>query len=164
MAVPTTGLGLTTIGALIAIAPAVWGIGQLATGALSDRIGRKWLIAVGQINQAAGLLIIALGEAIEYWVAGSVLFGAGTAMAYPTLIAAVSDIAHPTWRGAAVGVHRLWRDIGFAVGAILAGVLADLYTISTAIIVVAAITAASGLDIALRMQETLPRLASAPSR
>ena len=159
----TAGLDLTTIGALIAIAPAVWGIGQLATGALSDRIGRKWLIATGQSSQAAGLLTIALGETIEYWVAGSVLYGAGTAMAYPILIAAVSDVAHPTWRGAAVGVYRLWRDIGFAVGAILSGVLADLYTISTAIMVVAAITAASGLDVALRMRETLPRLVSPTS-
>lgn len=157
------GLDLHTIGALIAIAPAVWGIGQLATGALSDRIGRKWLIAAGQLIQAAGLLTIALGGTIEYWVVGSALFGAGTAMAYPTLIAAVSDVAHPRWRGAAVGVYRLWRDIGFAVGAILAGVLADLYTISTAIVVVAAITAASGLDVALRMRETLPRLVPAPS-
>ncbi|MPZ53784.1 MAG: MFS transporter [Acidimicrobiia bacterium] len=156
----SAGLDLHTIGVLIAIAPAVWGIGQLATGALSDRIGRKSLIAAGQLTQAAGLLTIALGGTIEYWGAGSVLFGVGTAMAYPTLIAAVSDVAHPRWRGSAVGVYRLWRDIGFAVGAILAGVVADLYTISTAIVVVAAITAASGLDVALRMRETLPRLVS----
>jgi MFS family permease len=151
------GLELSTIGALIAIAPAVWGIGQLGTGALSDRIGRKWLIAIGQLTEAAGLLVIALGDSIDYWVAGSVLFGAGTAMAYPTLIAAVSDVAHPAWRGAAVGVYRLWRDVGFAVGAVLAGALADQYSITTAIVVVAAITAASGLDVIVRMGETLPR-------
>ena len=151
------GLELSTIGALIAIAPAVWGIGQLGTGALSDRIGRKWLIAIGQLTEAAGLLVIALGDSIDYWVAGSVLFGAGTAMAYPTLIAAVSDVAHPAWRGAAVGVYRLWRDVGFAVGAVLAGALADQYSITTAIVVVAAITAASGLDVIVRMKETLPR-------
>jgi MFS family permease len=150
------GLDLSTVGALIAIGPAVWGIGQLATGALSDRIGRKWLIATGQLTEAAGLILIALGGSIEYWAVGSVLFGAGTAMAYPTLIAAVSDVAHPTWRGAAVGVYRLWRDVGFAVGAILAGVLADLYTIAIAIAIVAAITAASGIDVILRMRETLP--------
>jgi MFS family permease len=150
------GLDLSTIGALIAIAPAVWGIAQLGTGALSDRIGRKWLIAAGQLNEAAGLLLIALGGSIEYWVAGSVIFGAGTAMAYPTLIAAVGDVAHPRWRGAAVGVYRLWRDLGFAVGAVLAGFLADLYSIPTAIVVVAAITAASGLDVIVRMKETLP--------
>lgn len=154
----TAGLNLATVGGLIAIAPAVWGFGQLLTGALSDRIGRKLLIVVGQFNQAAGLLIIALGGQIEYWVAGSILFGAGTAMAYPTLIAAVSDIAHPSWRGAAIGVYRLWRDLGFAVGAVLAGVLADLYSIQTAIVAGSAITAASGLDVAVRMRETLPMI------
>ncbi|MGQ0848123.1 MAG: MFS transporter [Actinomycetota bacterium] len=151
----TAGLDLATVGALIAIAPAVWGFGQLATGALSDRIGRKWLIAVGLFIEAGGLLIIALGGRVDHWVAGSILFGAGTAMAYPTLIAAVGDVAHPAWRGAAVGVYRWWRDIGFAIGAVLAGVIADLYTTSTAIVVVAAITAASGLDVVLRMRETL---------
>jgi len=153
----TAGLDLSTIGALIAIAPAVWGVSQLVTGALSDRIGRKWLIATGQLTQAAGLILIAFGGRIGFWVAGSVMLGAGTAMAYPTLIAAISDVANPTWRGAAVGVYRLWRDIGFAVGAVLAGVLADIYSISTAIAVVAAVTAASGLDVIFRMRETLPR-------
>jgi MFS family permease len=77
-------------------------------------------------------------------------------MAYPTLIAAVSDVAHPSWRGAAVGVYRLWRDLGFAAGALLAGVLADAFSLGVAILVVAGITAASGLDVALRMRETLP--------
>jgi MFS family permease len=142
---------------LIAIAPAVWGVGQLFTGALSDRIGRKWLIAGGQFTEAAGLLVIAFGDTFTVWALGSALFGAGTAMAYPTLIAAVGDVAHPAWRGAAVGVYRLWRDIGFAVGAVLAGTLADLYSLSTAIVVVALITAASGLDVTLRMRETHPR-------
>jgi len=151
------GLDLSSVGLLTAIAPAVWGIGQLGTGALSDRIGRKWLIAGGQLTEAAGLLIIAVGGTFAAWAAGSALFGAGTAMAYPTLIAAVGDVAHPTWRGAAVGVYRLWRDIGFAVGAVLAGALADLYSITTAIVVVAGITSASGIDVATRMEETHPR-------
>lgn len=150
------GLDVGTVGLLVAIAPAVWGVGQLLTGALSDRIGRKGLIAGGQMTEAAGLLVIALGEGPEVWALGSALFGAGTAMAYPTLIAAVGDVAHPTWRGAAVGVYRLWRDLGFAVGALLAGVLADAFSIATAIVVVAAITAASGVDVGLRMRETLP--------
>ncbi len=153
----TSDLAVGTVGLLIAIAPAVWGVGQLFTGALSDRVGRKWLIAGGQYTEAAGLLVIALGDSFAVWAVGSAMFGAGTAMAYPTLIAAVGDVAHPTWRGAAVGVYRLWRDIGFAVGAVLAGTLADLYTLSTAIVVVAAITAASGLDVTLRMRETHPR-------
>ena len=148
------GADLGTVGLLTAIAPAVWGVGQLGTGALSDRIGRKWLIAGGQATEAAGLLVIAAGDTFAVWAAGSAVFGAGTAMAYPTLIAAVGDVAHPAWRGAAVGVYRLWRDIGFAVGAVLAGALADLYSIATAIAVVAVITAASGLDVAVRMRET----------
>ncbi len=148
------GLDVGTVGLLVAIAPAVWGTGQLFTGALSDRIGRKGLIAGGQFTEAAGLVVIALGDSVAAWAVGSALFGAGTAMAYPTLIAAIGDVAHPTWRGAAVGVYRLWRDLGFAVGAVLAGALADLYTLTTAILVVAAITAASGLDVALRMRET----------
>jgi MFS family permease len=151
------GLEVATVGLLVAIAPAVWGVGQLFTGALSDRVGRKWLIAAGQLTEAAGLLVIALGADFRVWAVGSAMFGAGTAMAYPTLIAAVGDVAHPNWRGAAVGVYRLWRDLGFAIGAVLAGALADLYSITTAIVVVAAITAASGLDVALRMAETHPK-------
>jgi MFS family permease len=151
------------VGLLVAIAPAVWGVGQLVTGALSDRVGRKWLIAGGQFTEAAGLLIIASGDTFSVWAAGSALFGAGTAMAYPTLIAAIGDVAHPAWRGAAVGVYRLWRDLGFAVGAVLAGVLADLYSLTTAIVVVAAITAASGTDVAIRMRETHPRDARTPA-
>ncbi len=150
------GIGLGTVGLLVGIAPAVWGVGQLFTGALSDRIGRKWLIAGGQLTEAAGLVLIAFGDTTAVWAVGSAVFGAGTAMAYPTLLAAVGDVAHPTWRGTAVGVYRWWRDLGFAVGAVLAGVLADLYTVGTAIVVVAAITAASGVDVALRMRETRP--------
>jgi MFS family permease len=148
------GLPLGQVGLLTAIAPAVWGVGQLLTGGLSDRVGRKWLIAGGQWTEAVGLLVIASGDTFAVWAAGSALFGAGTAMAYPTLLAAVGDVAHPSWRGAAVGVYRLWRDIGFAVGAVLAGVLADAYTTATAIVVVAAVTAGSGVDVAARMYET----------
>lgn len=148
------GVDLGTIGLLVAIAPAVWGLGQLLTGALSDRIGRKWLIAGGQFVEAIGLVTIALGDSVRPWAIGSALFGAGTAMAYPTLIAAVGDIAHPAWRGTAVGVYRMWRDLGFAVGAIVAGWIADVSSVATAIVVVAAITAASGLDVSIHMRET----------
>jgi MFS family permease len=151
-----SGLTLSAVGLLTAVTPGVWALSQLATGALSDRIGRKWLIVGGQLAQAAGLVVIAAGTAMPLWVAGSVLLGAGTAMAYPTLIAAVGDVAHPSWRGTAVGVYRLWRDIGFAVGAILGGVLADRWSIPAAIIVVAGITAASGVDVGIRMRETHP--------
>jgi MFS family permease len=149
-------LNLSTIGVLVAVSPAVWGIGQLGTGALSDRVGRKRLIAGGQLTQALGLAVIAFGDRFGVWLTGSVLYGAGTAMAYPTLIASVSDVAHPVWRGAAVGIYRLWRDIGFAVGAVGAGILADLFSIPTAIAVVGVITAASGADVLARMRETLP--------
>jgi MFS family permease len=151
------GLSVGRIGVVVAIAPAVWGIGQLFTGALSDRIGRKWLIAGGQWTEAAGLLAIAAGDSFWLWVAGSAIFGAGTAMAYPTLLAAIGDIAHPVWRGRAVGVYRLWRDLGFAVGAVLSGIFADAAGIAFAIVIVAAITAASGADVAIRMRETLHR-------
>ncbi len=160
----TGDLSLARIGLLTAIAPATWAAGQLLTGALSDRIGRKWLIAAGQWTEAAGLLVVALGSTVPVWTVGSVVFGAGTAMAYPTLLAAVGDVAHPAWRGAAVGVYRFWRDIGFAVGAVLAGVLADAYGMTTAILVVAVITAASGCDVAARMRETLDRAAAPHGR
>jgi MFS family permease len=151
------GLSVGRIGAVIAIAPAVCGLGQLLTGALSDRVGRKWLIAGGQWAEAVGLLLIATGTTFWVWAAGSAIFGAGTAMAYPTLLAAIGDIAHPNWRARAVGVYRLWRDLGFAVGAVVSGVLADAVDISFAIVVVAGITALSGIDVALRMRETLRR-------
>ncbi|MDZ7674048.1 MAG: MFS transporter [Acidimicrobiales bacterium] len=151
------GLSVGRIGVVIAIAPAVWGLGQLFTGALSDRVGRKWLIAGGQWTEATGLVLIAFGDSFWVWAAGSTVFGAGTAMAYPTLIAAIGDIAHPVWRARAVGVYRLWRDLGFAVGAVLSGILADAVDIGFAIVVVAAITAVSGADVAIRMRESLHR-------
>lgn len=150
------GMDLASVGLLSAIAPAVWGVGQLGTGALSDRIGRKRLIVGGQLIQAAGLAVVAAAGTAPAWAAGSALLGAGTAMAYPTLIATVSDVADPRWRGAAVGVYRLWRDVGFAAGAVLAGLVADRFSVAAAIQVVAVVTAASGLDAALHLRETHP--------
>ncbi|HYO19220.1 MAG TPA: MFS transporter, partial [Dermatophilaceae bacterium] len=149
------GLTITQIGILAGIYPAVWGVGQLATGALSDRIGRKWLIATGMWVQAAGIAAVALGTTFTAWAVAAAVIGAGTAMVYPTLLAAVGDVAHPAWRARSVGVYRLWRDSGFAVGALLVGVVADAANLTTAIWVVAAITAASGLIVAIRMYETL---------
>ncbi|HEX6310870.1 MAG TPA: MFS transporter [Acidimicrobiia bacterium] len=154
------GLSVARIGVLAAIYPAVWGVGQLFTGALSDRIGRKGLIAGGMWLQAAAIAMIAATTGTAPWAVGAALLGAGTAMVYPTLLAAIGDVAHPTWRASAVGVYRLWRDSGFAVGAILAGVTADALGLAAAIWVVAAVTAASGAVVALRMYETHPR----PSR
>jgi len=150
------GLTVAQIGVLAALYPAVWGAGQLATGALSDRIGRRWLIAAGMAVQAAAISLTALGATFTTWAVAAVLLGAGTAMVYPALLAAIGDVAHPAWRARSVGVYRLWRDGGFAVGALLAGVIADAFGILAAIWVVAALTAASGLVVAVRMYETRP--------
>jgi MFS family permease len=158
------GLGVGRIGMLAALYPAVWGLGQLATGALSDRWGRKPFIVGGMLLQAAALALVALADTFPIWAVAAVLLGAGTAMVYPTLLAAIGDVAHPAWRARSVGIYRLWRDGGFAVGALLAGVLADLYGIRTAVWVVAALTAASGGLAAARMYETHRRPAAAPRR
>ena len=148
------GLDLRQIGVLAAAYPATWGAGQLVTGPLSDRLGRKRLITAGMWLQAAALAMIAATHAFAPWLAGAVLLGVGTAMVYPTLLAAVSDVAHPRWRASAVGVYRLWRDGGFAVGALLAGVVADQAGLAAAVWVVAALTGLSGLVVAVRMYET----------
>jgi MFS family permease len=124
------------------------------TGGLSDRWGRKWLIAAGMAVQAVGLSVMATTAGFAWWFVASVLLGAGTAMVYPTLLAAIGDVAHPAWRARAVGTYRLWRDGGFAVGALLAGILADLYGVRAAIGAVAALTALSGVVVAVRMYET----------
>jgi MFS family permease len=150
------GLSVGRIGVLAALYPGVWGVGQLVTGALSDRVGRKPLIVVGMLVQATALGWIAAAGSFGAWAGGTALLGAGTAMVYPTLLAAIGDVAHPGWRARSVGVYRLWRDLGYAVGALLAGVLADLYDLRVAIWVVAALTAASGLVVAVRMYETHP--------
>lgn len=148
------GLSVATIGVLVAIYPLVWGVGQLVTGAWSDRIGRKWLIACGMWVQAGAIGLIALGNGFSWWLPGSILLGAGTAMVYPTLLAAISDVAHPSWRASSVGVYRFWRDLGFAIGAVLAGVLADRFGLVVAILVIAVITLGSGIVVAMRMYET----------
>ncbi len=151
------GLSIATIGVLAAIYPAVWGGGQLVTGALSDRIGRKWLIAGGMLLQAVALGLMAASQGFAAWAAEAALLGVGTAMVYPTLLAAIGDVAHPNWRASAVGVYRFWRDLGFAAGGVVAGIVADLLGLDWAIWVVAAITAISGLVVAVRMYETHPR-------
>ena len=148
------GLTLSRIGILAALYPGVWGLGQLVTGWWSDRIGRKWLIATGMWLQAGALALVATSTTFVPWALAAGLLGAGIAMVYPTLLAVIADVAHPSWRARAVGVYRLWRDAGFAVGALLAGILADVYGIPTAIGTVAALTVASGAIVALRMYET----------
>ena len=148
------GLTVGQVGVLAALYPAVWGAGQLVTGALSDRWGRKWLIAAGMWLQALAIGLMAIGTTFGTWAVAAVVLGAGTAMVYPTLLAAIGDVAHPAWRARSVGVYRLWRDGGFAVGALLAGLLADAFGMLTAIWAVAALTAVSGLVVAVRMYET----------
>jgi MFS family permease len=150
------GMSLERIGILAALYPAVWGLGQLFTGALSDRIGRKGLIVAGMWVQAVGIAAIASSSAFAGFAAGAVLLGAGTAMVYPTLLAAIGDVAHPTWRASAVGVYRLWRDMGYALGAILAGIIADAVGLDAAMWTIAGLTFASGAIAAARMEETCP--------
>ena len=156
------GLSVARIGILAALYPAVWGLGQLVTGGLSDRIGRKPLIVAGMLVQGVALGLFAATEGFAVWASAAVLLGAGTAMVYPTLLAAIGDVAHPSWRARSVGIYRLWRDGGFAVGALLAGALADAFDISAAIWAVAALTAASGIVVLVRMYETHPRHERAP--
>ena len=151
------GLSLTQIGWLAAIYPAIWGLGQLLTGALSDCTGRKWLIFPGMWVQAGGIATIALSHVFWGFAVGAILLGIGTAMVYPTLLAAIGDVAHPYWRAGAIGVYRLWRDLGYAAGALLAGLTADVFGLQAAIGLIAAVTFISGVIVAVRMGETGPK-------
>jgi MFS family permease len=150
-------LSVERIAILAATYPAVWGVCQLFTGALSDRVGRKWMIACGMWVQAGGIAMIAAVSSFFPWMMGAVLLGIGTAMVYPTLLAAIGDVAHPSWRASAVGVYRLWRDAGYAFGALLSGIIADLLGVVWAIAAVGTLTFVSGLLVAVRMKETLKR-------
>jgi MFS family permease len=160
----SAGMSLRQIGTLAALYPAVWGLGQLVTGAWSDRIGRKGLIVAGMWVQAGAIAVIALSSGFGGFALGAVLLGIGTAMVYPTLLAAIGDVAHPVWRASSVGVYRLWRDLGYAVGALLAGAVADAFGLAAAAWTIAALTFASGTLAALRMRETHPRPNEHPRR
>jgi len=149
------GMTLERIGLLAGLYPAVWGVMQLFTGAWSDRIGRKGLIVWGMWMQAVGIAVTAATSSFAMFAFGALLLGAGTAMVYPTLLAAIGDVALPSWRASAVGVYRLWRDLGYAIGALLAGIVADAVGLAAAMWLVAAVTFGSGLIAALRMRETL---------
>lgn len=151
------GMTLPQIGALAAVYPAVWGVGQIFTGALSDRVGRKSLIVGGMWVQAIGIAVIALGLSFAQFVAGGILLGLGTAMVYPTLLAAIGDVVNPAWRASTVGVYRFWRDMGYAIGALLSGITADIFGMTAALWLVAVLTALSGLLAAFRMIETMQR-------
>lgn len=148
------GLSVEQTALIAATYPGVWSVSQLITGALSDWLGRKWMIAFGMWVQAIGIVFFVIGNAFWVWLAGAILLGIGTALVYPTLLAAVSDVAHPSWRASAVGVYRLWRDAGYAVGALTAGLLADAFGGLTAIGVIGALTFLSGVVVAAIMRET----------
>jgi MFS family permease len=145
------GLALERIGLVKAVYPVVWGLLQVITGPLSDRFGRTGLIAGGMIVQAAGIWLTVVIPAFGAWIVGAALQGLGTAMVYPTLLAAIADHSHPTWRATSLGVYRFWRDLGYAVGALLSGVVADLVGLGAAIHLVAALTLLSGIFVAVTM-------------
>lgn len=150
------GLPVQQIGVLAALYPAIWGLGQLGTGALSDHWGRKWMIVTGMLVQTAGILALLVDTSFAALAGSMTLMGIGTALVYPTLLAAIGDVAHPAWRGTAVGVYRLWRDGGYVVGAVVAGIAADLLGMPGSIAIIGGLTALSGLVVATVMYETLP--------
>jgi MFS family permease len=150
-------LNISEIGFLKALHPAIWGVLQLGTGSLSDKLGRKLLIYPGMITQAAGIWMVLFSPSSLGWIAGMSLLGVGTALVYPTLLAAISDVAHPNWRATSLGVYRFWRDLGFVFGAIGVGFLADLFGVSTAIHSVAWIALASGIFVFIVMRETVTK-------
>lgn len=143
------GIGSTYLG--------VWGIGQLFTGSLSDKVGRKPLITGGLWLTAIGIILFALSSSTLFWFLAAAIMGLGTAMVYPTFLAAMSDLAHPTWRASALGVYRLWRDSGYAFGAIIAGILSDVFTIQIAVLVIAGLTILSGGITAIFLPETIKK-------
>lgn len=157
------GLSLVEISMLVALYPASWGILQLFTGGFSDKLGRKWLIVAGTLTQSIGTSFIALpltrahllGHQFYAFAAGSFLLGLGTAMVYPTLLAAIGDVVHPTWRASSMGVYRLWRDSGYALGAVIAGTIADKFGMNSALWVAASLTFLSSISVATRLRETL---------
>jgi MFS family permease len=148
-----SALSISEVSALVAIYPAAWGLCQLWTGVLSDRWGRKWLIVAGMVLQGIALASIAMTQGVGAWASALVALGVGTALVYPTLLAAVGDLARPLWRGAAVGVYRFWRDLGYVAGAVIAGVIADSFGIAAAVGAIGALTVMSGLVVAVRFSE-----------
>lgn len=153
----SAGLSIEKIGIIAAIYPASWGLFQLVTGHLSDLWGRKGLIVWGMWLQGLGILATLFFQTTLGFVVGGLLLGIGTAMVYPTFLAAIGDVAHPAWRASSVGIYRLWRDAGYAFGAILSGLIADLLGLNWAIGVIAGLTFLSGFVIFIRMSETLKK-------
>src|SRR5579863_849122 len=150
------GLIVERIGILNSVYPAVWGVLQTVTGPLSDRWGRRGLIMAGMWVQGIGLFLIGVTRTFEWWFLASALLGLGTAMVYPTLIAAVSDASHPSWRARSLSVYRFWRDLGYAIGALSAGMIADALGLSWAITIIAVLSFLSGAVVAVLMRERAP--------
>jgi len=151
----TVGLSVSQIGTIVALYPAAWGFFQLFTGVLSDKIGRKNLITFGMWTQAIALWFILFVDSFFLWIIGAILLGLGTAMVYPTLQAAISDVAAPNWRASSMGVYRFWRDSGYAFGALLAGIIADVMGVTWAIGIVAVLPFIAGVLSSIRLNETL---------
>jgi len=153
-----SGLSLTETSVLAAVYPVTWGLCQLATGAMSDRWGRKLPIVAGMLVQGVALISVTAAHSYAVWILALAALGVGTALVYPTLLAAIGDIAHPSWRGKAVGVYRLWRDLGYVAGALIGGILADSFGTTAAINSVGVLTILSGVAVAARFRETrMPR-------
>jgi len=152
-------VGLEGIGWIKAVYPVVWGVGQIVTGPLADKIGRKPLIVWGMFVQVLGHIVIGLEifPPMTSGMVGSVLLGLGTAMVYPALLAAVSDAAHPSWRASSLGVYRFWRDIGYAIGALMAGLVASFFGLVWAVHIAGIVTFLSGVVVWIQMKETMPR-------
>jgi MFS family permease len=151
------GLSIGRIGVVAAVYPGAWAVGQIGFGALSDRIGRKGPIVVGMLVQAGAIALFPAVSSFVGWTVAALLMGVGTALVYPTLLAVIGDVAAPGWRASAMGVYRLWRDLGYAMGGLTAGVLADVAGMHAAFISVAVLTAISGWVVAIRMKESNPR-------
>jgi MFS family permease len=147
-------IGISEIGFLKALHPGIWGVLQLLTGTLSDKVGRKVLIYPGMFIQGIGVWVVLFTNFYWGWIVGMSLIGIGTALVYPTLLAAISDLANPKWRATSLGVYRFWRDIGFVFGAIGIGYLADLFGLNIAIHLVAFLALASGIFVLTVMKET----------
>jgi len=151
------GLDVDRIAILAAAYPLTWGLLQVATGWTSDILGRKLLIVTGMVLQGLMISVIALDSSFAGWLVAVSLLGVGTAMVYPTLLAAVGDAVHPAERGTALGVYRFWRDAGAMAGALAAGALSDLFGFTTAIQAVAALTVASGAISALTLRREVAK-------
>lgn len=150
------GLGLREIGLLVALYPLVWGVGQLATGWLSDLVGRKPLVTLGMFLQAGALALIAAADTMPGWALGTAVLGVGSALVYPALLAVIGDVAAPEWRGRAVGIYRVWRDLGYTAGALLGGLVAEATSLNSAVWVAAGLSAAAGAVVLIRLGETHP--------